>query len=156
MARYEVEGDNLKIREIKEDNGGCGSLVVAFFLFIILSSFIGSSAEDKVDYWNGDKNCPIFTERADKSMVVFRKDSAREVNKKYENGYKLIAFTGYEVEPDGSYREYSAYGIFYNKSDKYYEIYYPETMNFPSGQVFTIKNDYQINVCKVMIDAASK
>lgn len=154
MARYEVEGDNIKIREIKDD-GGEGCLVLIVLIVLVIGAF-SSGAEDKVEYWNGDKNCPIFTERADKSMVVFRKDSAREVNKKYENGYKLIAFTGYEVEPDGSYREYSAYGIFYNKSDKYYEIYYPETLNFPSGQVFTIKNDYQINVCKVMIDAASK
>lgn len=66
----------------------------------------------------------------------------------------MIVCRGYEVEPDGSYREYS-YGFFYNKSEKFYEIIYPETMNFPSGQRFTISNDYQINVCKVMIESAS-
>ena len=88
-------------------------------------------------------------------MVVFKKNTAREVDNWYPNGDKLIVCMGYEIDSYGSYREYS-YGFFYNKSDKFYEVIYPQTLQFPNGQRFTVKNDYQINVLKVMINAASK
>ena len=148
MAKYKVT-----IEEIPDDNEGCAVL----FVIIVLAAlyFLGDSVSDNVDYWKGDKNCPIFTKRDDGSMVVFKKDSAREVDRYYSNGDKLIVFQGYEVEPDGYFRIYGYYGFFYNKSDKYYKVFYPETLNFPNGQKFTIKNDYQINVCKVMIKSAS-
>ncbi len=65
------------------------------FIIIVLAAlcFLAIvSAADKVDYWKGDKNCPIFTKRDEGSMVVFKKYSAREVDKYYSNGDKLIVF----------------------------------------------------------------
>lgn len=148
MPRYEVT-----IRELPDDNEGCAVFLI--IIVIVGLCFFGDSAEDKVDYWNGDKNCPIFIKRDDGSMVVFRKDSAQEVDKSYPNDDKLIIFQGYEIDAGGSYRAYG-YGFLYNETDKFYEMFYPQTLNFPNGERFTIKNDYQINVCKVMIRAASK
>lgn len=148
MAKYKVT-----IEELPDDNEGCAAVVVIIILVALY--FLGDSVSDSVDYWKGDKNCPIFKKRSDGSMVVFKKDSAREVDRYYSNGDKLIVFQGYEVEPDGYFKMYGYYGFFYNKSDKYYEVFYPETWNFPNGQKFSIKNEYQIKVCNVMIKAAS-
>ena len=153
MPRFEIDTDSGTVKKIEEDSSGC---LTIFIILLIIGYLFGDGAEDKIDYWKGDKNCPIFVQRDDGSMVVFKKDSAREVDRYYSNGDKLIVFQGYEVEPDGYFRMYGYYGVFYNKSDKFYEVIYPQTMNFPGGQRFTIKNDYQINVCKVMIDAAAK
>ena len=152
MPRFEIDTDNGTVKKIEEDGGGCLTILV---VLLVIGCLVGDGAEDEVEYWKGDKNCPIFTKRDDGSMVVFKKDSAREVDKYYSNGDKLIVFQGYEVEPDGYFTMYGYYGFFYNKSDKFYEVIYPSTANFPNGQKFTIKNDYQINVCKVMIDSAS-
>ena len=152
MAKCEVDTDSGTVKKIEEDGGGC---LTVFIILLIIGALAGDGSEDKINYWNGDKNCLIFTERNDGSMVVFKKGTAREVDKWYSNGDKLIVCKGYEVDSYGSYREYG-YGFFYNKSDKFYEVIYPQTLQFPYGERFTIKNDYQINVLKVMINAASK
>lgn len=65
MPKYEVT-----IRELPDDNGwGCLIFIVLFICVVIF----GDSAEDKISYWKGDKNFPIFTQREDGSMVVFKK-----------------------------------------------------------------------------------
>jgi len=64
----------------------------------------------RIEYWNGDLNSPIFRRRNDGSMVTFKKDSARIIDKTYGN--ELVVFRGCEVEPNGTFVEYGYYGIF--------------------------------------------
>ena len=152
MAKYEIDTDKGTVKEINS-NEGCLFLIVLFVIF----AFVGENQSEKeIDYWNGDINCPIFTERDDGSMVVFRKDTVQELVGESPSTNKVILFRGYEVDSEGNFIEYGYYGVFYKDSGDYYEILYPKTAKFPEGQRFTISNEYQINVCKVMIKEATK
>ena len=153
MAKYEIDTDKGTVKEI--DNNGWIFLVL-FAIFAFAGAVRESDPKKEIDYWKGDINCPIFTERDDGSMVVFKKDSVRELVPDYSSSNKVILFTGYEVDIEGNFTEYGYYGVFYKDSGDYYEVIYPNTAKFPEGHRFTISNEYQINVCKVMIKAATE
>ena len=161
MAKFEIDTDSGTMRKI-EDNSGCGTIFV--FLLIIAALFGGdddksdknSSSSNKniaVEYWKGDLNSPIFISRDDGSMVTFKKNSARMTDKKTENGNKLVIFRGCEVNPNGSFKEYGYYGIFFDESKNYYYVVYPQTATFPNGKQIDVKNKYQQQVCKDMVTA---
>lgn len=155
MARFEIDTDAGTMKRL-DDNSGCGVI----FIILLVLYFIGSGGSSGgntsgVEYWKGDKNCPIFVERDDGSMVVFKKSSAREVDKTYSNGDKVFIFTGYEVSYDGYFQEYGWYGVIYNDKQNYYEVFYPQTPTFPDGQRVNINNDYQRKVCNAMMKAAA-
>lgn len=152
MAKYEIDTDKGTVKKIN-NNEGFLFLIVLFAIFAFVG---GNQPEKEIDYWNGDINCPIFTERADGSMVVFKRDSVKELVPDYSSSNKVILFTGYEIDPSGNFTEYGYYGVFYKDSGDYYEVIYPKTAKFPEGERFTISNEYQINVCKVLIKAAAE
>ncbi len=110
----------------------------------------------KLEYWNGDLNCPIFTARDDGSMLAFSLKSARKSEQKLQYGNAAIIFDGYEVEYDGNYNIYGEYALLYNEEDKFYYVYYPRSWRFPNGAQFQVENLYQINVCKKLIQAVNK
>jgi len=86
-------------------------------------------------------------------MVAFKKDSAREIDKSCPNGCKMIFFKVMKLHlTDRTH----TYRLFYKKPDKFYEMIYPQTLSFPNGEKFVVSKDYQVNVCKTMINAASK
>ena len=82
-----------------------------------------------------------------------KKNSARMTDKKTENGNKLVIFRGCEVNPNGSFKEYGYYGIFFDESKNYYYVVYPQTATFPNGKQIDVKNKYQQQVCKDMVTA---
>ena len=116
-----------------------------------------SKSDDiKIEYWNGDLNCPIFTARDDGSMVAFNLKSARKSEQKLQYGNALIIFDGYEVEYDGNYNMYGEYALLYNEKNNFYYVYYPSSWRFPNGAQFKVENPYQISVCKKLIQAVNK
>ena len=151
IAKYEIDTDKGTVKEIS-NNGW----LIFIILICILAFLSENNSEEKIDYWKGDENCPIFTERDDGSMVVFKKDSVKELVAEYSSSNKVILFTGYEIDTEGNFTEYEYYRVFYKDNGDYYEVVYPKTAKFPEGQRFTISNEYQINVCKVMIKESAK
>ncbi len=110
----------------------------------------------KIEYWNGDLNCPIFTARDDGSMLAVNLNSARQTEDKFSNGNALIVFDGYEVAYDGSYNLYGEYALLYNEKNNFYYVYYPRSWRFPEGAQFAVENPYQQKICKRIIKSSRK
>ncbi len=110
----------------------------------------------KIEYWNGDLNCPIFTARDDGSMLAINLNSARKTEDKFQNGNTLIIFSGYEIEYNGVYERYDNYALLYNEKNNYYHVYYPSSWRFPNETQFTVENPYQRKICRKIIRSSGK
>ena len=124
-------------------------------LLIILTSSASAATVDTV-YWHGDRDCPIFTERDDGSLMVFKISSARVKVSDAASGDFMIIFTAYDVDSNGNVTEYTL-----NGSDNFsilvdgsmrdsYTVRYPHMKRFPRGEIFYVENPYQIKICRMI------
>ena len=99
---------------------------------------------------------PIFTERDDGSLMVFRISSARVKVADQFSGDFMIIFTAYDVDANGNVTEYAV-----NGSDNFsilvdgsmrdsYTVRYPHIKRFPKGEIFYVENPYQIKICRMI------
>lgn len=124
-------------------------LSVMLFSVVILLSVQVNAAEVKIEYWNGDNNFPIWVERKDGSMIVFKLDSAY-IKARAADSDTVIELNGYEIDSSGNRDEYR-YSIFVWPNDEIrYEAFYNKTKRFPNGQHFFIENPYQIKICRMI------
>lgn len=115
---------------------------------IFCSQDFATAAEVEIEYWKGDSNCPIWVERKDGSMIVFKLDTA--YLKARDGGDMVIELKGYEIDSGGNIDEYN-YTIFVWPNDPIrYEAFYNRTKRFPQGQHFFIENPYQIKICRMI------
>ena len=150
MARYEIDTEKGTVKEIEE-----GSALGGLIILGIIIAILGGDGSSGVDYWKGDKNCPIFVERDDGSLVAFKKSTARQVDGNFPNGDEVFVCTGYEVTYDDFFQEYDGYIVIHNDKNDYYGVIYPKTANFPDGYQIDIENDYQRKVLKAIMKASS-
>lgn len=134
--------------------------ILCVFLLILSANvqIVGAVDSDTV-YYQGDTNYPIWVERSDGSMIVFKISSAREADLQFKQGKKLIVFDAYEYETDGSVTKHpvgpnGGYGLLYNSQS--YWIFYPESKRFPDGQQLDIENPYQLKICHILIAESRK
>ena len=121
--------------------------VMVLAVGIIFSSQV-NAAEVKIEYWNGNSNYPIWVERKDGSMIVFKLDSAYV--KARDGGDTVIELKGYEIDFYGNQDEYN-YSIFVWPNEPIrYEAFYNKTKRFPKGQHFFIENPYQMKICRMI------
>ena len=127
-------------------------------LFIVLTSSASATSSDTV-YWHSDGDLPVWVQRNDGSMLVFRISSARLLDITFKSSApfdEFIVFDVYEIESDGSVSEHpigsnGGYGMFYNSSRKTYSVVYRESRRFPDGQQIDIENPYQRKICAMLV-----
>lgn len=123
--------------------------IFCFVLFLFFNFYSLTSAGNiYIQYFENNENLPIFVERNDGSMVVFKLNSAH-LSKKFQpqSGGSVIAVTGFEIEPSMEYTTHE-YSIWCDRGE--YTVFYPKTPRFPNGENFYVENPYQIKVCRIV------
>lgn len=127
---------------------------VLFVLFVVTGYTNAATIEPA--YWHGDRDLPIFTERPDGSLMVFKISSARIKVSDSFSGDFMIIFAAYDVDANGTVTEHAV-----NSSDNFsiivdgskrdsYTVCYPHTKRFPQGEIFYVENPYQIKICRMI------
>lgn len=135
---------------------------VLYMIFIIIGTALivqvadTSRAEANVEiaYWKGDRNCPIFVERNDGSMIAFKVNTAQFSNfKPSDPNDVVIEFVGYDIDKYGNFKEYT-FNIWFGTRKKEYTVFYPDALvkKLQKGAAIYIENPYQLKVCKMISD----
>ena len=131
-------------------------LICAVLSVIFVLTASADAAAVETAYWKGDRDCPIFTERDDGSLMVFKISSARIKVSDAASGDFMIIFTAYDVDSNGAVTElsisdYDHCSIIVDGSMRdSYTVRYPHMKRFPRGEIFYVENPYQIKICRMI------
>ena len=136
-------------------------MVIGTALIVQVANTPAVEADVEIAYWKGDRNCPIFVERNDGSMIVFKINTAQISSfKPGDPNDIVIEFVGYDIDKYGNVEEYpvgvgnNGFSIWFGTRKKEYTVYYPNALlkKFPDGAAMYIENPYQLKICKMISD----
>ena len=129
-------------------------IIVGTALIVQVADTSRAEANVEIAYWKGDRNCPIFVERNDGSMIAFKENTAKISNfKPSDPNDVVIEFVGYDIDKYGNFKEYT-FSIWFGTRKKEYTVFYPDALvkKLQKGAAIYIENPYQLKVCNMISD----